>query len=219
MSDEPANKRGTGACRRRRGVDRPRHRRDDPHRLRSRHRGRDRRPSRGRGPARCAVARHDAADPVRQGWPRPATSMPACPPQRGAECGRSYRGRRQRRLRPPRRRAGHESGHRGMPRCRVCRLWRYRTVGIPAGWAPTRRRPPRPGCSRSSAVAGGGERWRQVAPHGGIDPKLPTNPYSLRVPGRRRRPRDRGLRHRHGVGRQGHERPGCGACSSMASTC
>lgn len=35
-----------------------------------------------------------------------------------------------------------------------------------------------------SMVCGGGMRlrWRQVAPHGGIEPKLPTNPYSFGFP-------------------------------------
>ena len=35
-----------------------------------------------------------------------------------------------------------------------------------------------------SIVCGGGrrDRWRQVAPHGGIDPKLPTNPYCFGFP-------------------------------------
>ena len=35
-----------------------------------------------------------------------------------------------------------------------------------------------------SIICGGGrrQRWRQVAPHGGIDPKLPTNPYSFGFP-------------------------------------
>ena len=35
-----------------------------------------------------------------------------------------------------------------------------------------------------SIVCGGGRRdlWRQVAPHGGIDPKLPTNPYCFGFP-------------------------------------
>ena len=35
-----------------------------------------------------------------------------------------------------------------------------------------------------SIVCGGGSRyrWPQVAPHGGIDPKLPTNPYSFGFP-------------------------------------
>ena len=35
-----------------------------------------------------------------------------------------------------------------------------------------------------SMICGGGMRlrWRQVAPHGGIDPKLPTNPYSFGFP-------------------------------------
>lgn len=41
------------------------------------------------------------------------------------------------------------------------------------------------GAGMASIITGGGqrERWRQVAPHGGAEPKLPTNPWAFGFPG------------------------------------
>ena len=39
------------------------------------------------------------------------------------------------------------------------------------------------GCLTICFGGGGRERWRQVAPFGGIDPIIPTNPYAFGIPG------------------------------------